>query len=215
MKYLDVLMECRLFDGISDIGGALRYLRARQRVFRRGESILNIGDRFSHSGIVLDGEIECSYQDEAFNKYNMNHFGRGELFGEAMACAGVVSSPMQVVAVTDCKVMFLDFSVLCGPAKYEHHATLCGNLLRILANKNLFLNRKVQLLSTKNLRDRITAYLHTLTPSDGVLTLPFSKTALAEFLCVNRTALSRELSRMQSDGLLSMNGRKIIVSRTL
>ena len=77
MKYLDVLMECRLFDGISDIGGALRYLRTRQRVFRRGESILNIGDRFSHSGIVLDGEIECSYQDEAFNKYNMNHFGRG------------------------------------------------------------------------------------------------------------------------------------------
>ena len=207
--YTASLTECGLFAGIPDIDGALRYLHARQREFLRGEFILHIGDRFACSGVVLGGEIECSYQDEAFNKYNMNHFTAGELFGEAMACADVASSPMQVAAVTDCTIMFLDFSVFCGPAKYEHQARLSGNLLRILAGKNLFLNQKVRILSCRELRRKILMYLQTLTPNDdGSVILPFSKAALAEFLCVNRTALSRELSRMQSDGLLSMDGRR-------
>ena len=58
---MDVLKACGLFSGIDEIGGALRYLHARQRVFVRGEYILQIGDKFRHSGLVLDGEIECGY----------------------------------------------------------------------------------------------------------------------------------------------------------
>ena len=120
---------------------------------------------------------------------------------------------MQITAVSDCAIMFLDFGVLCGNgAGYEHHAKLAGNLLRMLSAKNLFLNQKVRLLSNRDLRRKILGYLHTLKLSaDGTITLPFTKTALAEFLCVNRTALSRELSRMQSDGLISMDGRKILL----
>ena len=206
------LRKCRLFTGIPEgaYSETLRYLNVRQRVFQRGEIILNIGDK-SKAGIVLDGEIECSYQDEAFNKFNMNHFGAGELFGEAMACAGIDVSPMQVIAVSECAVMFLDLRVLYE-SESPYQTQLLGNLLRILAAKNIFLNQKVRILSTKSLRDKITAYLRTL-PSDknGRVSLPFSKTALAEFLCVNWTALSRELSRMQSEGIISMNGREFVL----
>ena len=171
---------------------------------------MNIGDR-SKAGIVLDGEIECSYQDEAFNKFNMNHFGAGELFGENMACAGIDVSPMQVIAVSECAVMFLDLRVLYESAS-PYQTQLLGNLLRILSAKNIFLNQKVRILSTKSLREKITAYLRTLPPDkNGRVSLPFSKTALAEFLCVNRTALSRELSRMQSEGIISMNGREFVL----
>ena len=156
MQYMDVLKVCGLFSGIDDIGGALRYLRARQRLFQRGEFILRIEDRLRLAWVVLDGEIECGYQDSDFNKYNMNHFTAGELFGEAMACAGVEASPMQVLAVTDCAIMFLDFGVLCAsPAGYEHHARLAGNLLRMLSAKNLFLNQKGRLLSRKDLRGNL------------------------------------------------------------
>lgn len=206
---MKALKFCGLFKGIDDIDGALKYLHARRKVFQRGEFILHIGDRFNHAGVVLDGEIECSYQDEAFNKFNMNHFGKGELFGEVMACTGIEASPMQVFAVTDCEVMFLDYGVIYQPSKYEHQAKLAANLIRILSQKNIFLNQKVRILSHKELRSRIIMYLHTLKPSrNGSVTLPFSKTALAEFLCVNRTALSRELSRMQSEGIIEMNGRE-------
>ena len=206
---IDVMKECRLFTGIPDDGlsEALRYLHARRKDFMRGEIILHIGSE-CEGGLVLFGEIECSYQDEAFNKFTMNHFKAGEIFGEAMSCAEVRNSPMQVMAVSDCTILFLDFSVLCdSEGVCVYHKTLAGNLLRILSSKNIFLNQKARILSTKSLRDKITAYLRTLPVHDGVITLPFSKTALAEFLCVNRTALSRELGRMQSEGIISMSGR--------
>lgn len=213
-SYTQSLNNCGLFKGIPENAhhDALRYLHARQRTYQRGEVILNIGDR-SKSGLVLDGEIECSYQDDAFNKFNMNHFGAGELFGEAMACAGIDVRPMQVIAVSECAVIFLDLRVLYE-SESPYQTQLLGNLLRILSAKNIFLNQKVRILSTKSLREKITSYLRTLpTDKNGRVSLPFSKTALAEFLCVNRTALSRELSRMQSEGIISMNGREFVLGQ--
>ena len=206
------LAKCGLFRGIPEEAypDALRYLHARRRDFQRGEIILHIGDKFTYAGLVLEGVIECSYQDEAFNKFTMNHFSDGEMFGEAMSCAEVMISPMQVAAVSDCVIAFLDFRRLHESGEYQ--ARLSMNLLRILSGKNIFLNQKVRILSRKDLRGKITSYLHTLTPdSDGISTLPFSKTALAEFLCVNRTALSRELTRMCNDGIISMNGRNFVL----
>ena len=209
--YTQSLAKCSLFIGIPEnkYPDALSYLHARCKTFKRGEIIMHIGDEFRYAGLVLDGEIECSYQDEAFNKYNMNHFAEGELFGEAMACAGVESSPMQVIAVSECVIMFLDLEALMNGGELQ--AKMSWNLTRMLSLKNVFMNQKVRILSTKSLRDRITAYLHTLPDHDGVVTLSFSKTALAEFLCVNRTALSRELARMCREGIISMNGRRFVL----
>ena len=211
-SYTQSLNNCGLFKAIPENAhhDALRYLHARQSTYQRGEIILNIGDR-SKAGIVLDGEIECSYQDEAFNKFNMNHFGTGELFGENMACAGLDVSPMQVFAVSESVIMFLDLRLLYE-SESPYQTQLLGNLLRILSAKNIFLNQKVRILSTRSLREKIIFYLRTL-PADknGRVSLPFSKTALAEFLCVNRTALSRELSRMQSEGIISMDGREFVL----
>ena len=149
------MLDCGLFDGIpeEEYDDALRYLRASRRSFMRGEIIQHIGSEFRCSGLVLEGVIECSYQDPDFNKYNMNHFSAGELFGESMCCAGVDESPMEISALTDCVIMFLDFGELFTRTSYEHHAVLAGNLMRMLAAKNIFLNRKVRILSTKSLRD--------------------------------------------------------------
>ena len=211
-SHIHSLAKCRLFTGIPDEAypDALRYLHARRKDFQRGEIILHIGDKFSYAGLILDGVIECSYQDEAFNKFTMNHFSEGEMFGEAMSCAEVAVSPMQVMAVTDCVIIFLDFRRLHESGVYQ--ARLSMNPLHILSGKNIFLNQKVRILSRKDLRGKITSYLHTLTPDpDGKITLQFTKTALAEFLCVNRTALSRELSRMCREGIISMNGRDFIL----
>ncbi len=212
--FSETLTRCKLFTGIPECAypEALRFLRARQKLFRRGETVLHTGSE-AKSGLVLSGEIECAYQDEAFNKFNMNHFGAGELFGEAMACAGVEVSPMHVVAVSESAIMFLDFGVLYdSESACKYHTLLAGNLLRLISAKNIFLNQKVRILSTKTLREKITVYLRTLpADSEGKITLPFSKTALAEFLCVNRAALSRELGRMQSEGMISMNGREFML----
>ena len=151
----EILKDCGLFAGLceDEYPEALKYLCARRKAFTKGEIILHIGSESVSAGLVLAGEIECSYHDEAFNKFNMNHFTAGELFGEAMACAGVKVRPMQVSAASDCVIMFLDFGELFTRTSYEHHAVLAGNLMRMLAAKNIFLNRKVRILSTKSLRD--------------------------------------------------------------
>ncbi len=217
-EYIPLLAKCRMFDGIPKEAylDALNYLSAEIRSFRHSEFIMRTGDESVRAGLILKGTVECSYHDSEFNKFNMNHFSEGGMFGEALACIEAVKSPMQVCAVTDCVIMFLNFRALYDASTgYEYQMKLAVNLIRSFAGQNYFLNQKVRILSNKNLRDRITDYFATLTPDeDGTLTLPFSKTALAEFLCVNRSALSREFGRMQDDGLITLNGRKIALLRS-
>lgn len=216
-EYISLFAKCRMFEGIPEesYADALKYLSAEKRSFRRGEFIMHIGDETVRAGLILKGTVECSYQDSEFNKFNMNHFSEGEMFGESLACAEAVKSPMQIFAVTDCVIMFLNFRVLYDSSvRYEHQMKLAVNLIRSFAGQNYFLNQKVRILSQKSLRAKIIKYFTIIAPDEnGTITLPFSKTALAEFLCVNRAALSRELGRMQTDGLITLNGRKIKLLR--
>lgn len=212
-KYFEVLKRCRLFRDFSeeDLHKVLEYLRARERSFKRGEIILHIGEKICYAGIILEGEIECSFQDYDFNKYNMNHFSEGDLFGETMACLEIDKSPMQVFAVTDCSILLLDFRVL-KEAKFECQSLLTENLIHIFAEQNYFLNQKIRIVTQKNLRSKIFAYINSIQPDDkDNRKLPFSKTALSEFLCVNRAALSRELRKMINEGILEMNGRNFLI----
>ena len=216
-KYIHVISQSGLFSDIPEesYDDALEYLHAFTRSFSKGEFIMNIGDEFRYAGLVLEGVIECSYQDSDFNKYNMNHFSECELFGESMTCAEVNDSPMQISAVTDCVIMFLDFRVLYDSSvKYEYSMRLSVNIIRSISSQNFFMNQKVRILSVKDLRSRILIYLQSLQPDEnGNVTLPFTKTSMAEFLCVNRTALSRELSHMIHDKIITMKGRKFTLRK--
>ncbi|MBQ7196042.1 MAG: Crp/Fnr family transcriptional regulator [Synergistaceae bacterium] len=210
----DVLKKCSLFKNIPDefYNKILKYLRAVKKTFRRGEFVVNIGDEFRHAGLILEGVIECSFEDLDFNKLNMNHFTAGETFGATMAFAGIKDSPMKIVAISKCTILFLDLQILNENQNFEFKTQLSANLLQSFARQNLFLNQKVRILSQKDLRGKILVYLRTLqSDENGARTIPFSKTAWAEFLCVNRTALSRELSKMVQDKTLSMNGRTFIL----
>ena len=212
---IETLKKCSLLKNIPEdsFREVLKYLRALKRSFKKGEIILNIGDEFRYAGLVLEGTIECSYQDEDFNKFNMNHFSKGDLFGESMACSEVNQSPMQISAVTDCVILFLDYKILYDTnMKSDFQNLLSANLIRNFSRQNFFLNQKVRILSQKNLRQKILFYLHSLKADEkGVRKLPFSKTAMAEFLCVNRTALSRELSHMVHEKILTMDGKNFTI----
>lgn len=117
-------------------------------------------------------------------------------------------------AVTDCEILFLDFASLFsmegGTCPFKMRVST--NLLREFADKARFLNDKVRILAQKRLRDKLKVYLQLQTGSrEGRIELPFRRNELAEFLCVDRSALSRELSRMQQEGILSYEGRKIYI----
>ncbi len=212
--YYSIISKTRLFSGIPEnhFDSVLNFLHASVRSYQKEELILRLGDPLLYSGIVLSGTVEGSFISENYNKINMNHFTPGRSFAEALACVHTKHSPVQLSALHDCEIMFLDLSAILSnescECAYKHQLSI--NLIQILASQNVFSNLKLRIMSQKALRDRILIYLHNLIPDEnGMVSVPFTQTALAEFLGVNRSALSRELGRMQDEGLILVDGKKM------
>ena len=213
-QFSDVLSQCSCFEGIPEYKytDVLRCLKARYKAFHKGNMVLQVSDRANLAGIVLSGTVELTLYSENGSQINMNHCSAGDMFGEDLACSDSIDSSMQIWAVTDCEILFLDFSSLfsmeSGACPFKMRVST--NLLREFACKARFLNHKVRILAQKRLRDKIKVYLQMQkSGGEGEIELPFRRNDLAEFLCVDRSALSRELGRMQQEGILSFEGKYI------
>lgn len=213
-KDFQTIAKCGVFQGVEsrELPDALRFLDACDRAYQKGEMIFLIGEPVRHAGIVLDGAAELSFLDEGDNSVNMNHFTKGGIFGESLACSGETKSPVQMEALTDCRILFLRFENVLNATRLDsgHQTRIASNLLRDFARQNVFLNQKARILSQKKLRDRIRVFLRGQSvEEDGSVRLKFNRTELARFLGVNRSALSRELSRMRKEGVLSPDGKSL------
>lgn len=211
--YLYSIRKCYLFDGINDeqLPEAIKLLNGRIKKIEKDDFIVQLGVVLQNAGLLLKGKIESSFQNESFDQITMHTFGGGYLFGEALVINGAKNSPVQVRAVEDSIVLFIDLErIYTVTDDSPIRSVLVNNLIKSLARKNLILNQKVRILSQKSLRDRILIYLGTLPKDkDGYVKIPFTQTALAEYLGVNRSALSRELGRMQNEGLLIVDKEKM------
>ena len=211
--YICSIRKCYLFDGIKDeqLADAIKLLNGRIKKVVKDDYIVQLGGTIQYAGLLLKGKIESSFQNENFDQITMLTFTGGYLFGEGLVINHAKNSPVQVRAVEDCVVLFIDLEMIYAAADNSPvRNILARNLIKSLAKKNLILNQKVRILSQKSLRDRIFIYLRTLPKDkDGYVKIPFTQTALAEYLGVNRSALSRELGRMQNEGLLVIDGKRI------
>ena len=211
--YICSIRKCYLFDGIKDeqLADAIKLLNGRIKKVIKDDYIVQLGGTIQYAGLLLKGKIESSFQNENFDQITMHTFTGGYLFGEGLVINHANNSPVQVRAVEDSVVLFIDLEMIYAAADNSPiRNILAGNLIKSLAKKNLILNQKVRILSQKSLRDRIFIYLRTLPKDkDGYVRIPFTQTALAEYLGVNRSALSRELGRMQNEGLLVIDGKRI------
>ncbi len=211
--YICSIRKCYLFDGIKDeqLADAIKLLNGRIKNVVKDDYVVQLGGTIQYAGLLLKGKIESSFQNENFDQITMHTFTGGYLFGEGLVINHAKNSPVQVRAVEDSVVLFIDLEMIYAAAdKSPIRNILARNLIKSLAKKNLILNQKVRILSQKSLRDRIFIYLRTLPKDkDGYVKIPFTQTALAEYLGVNRSALSRELGRMQNEGLLIVNKGKM------
>jgi len=211
--YIYSIRKCYLFDGIEDeqLIDAIKLLNGRIKKVAKDDYVVQLGGTMQYAGLLLKGKIESSFQNENFDQITMHTFTGGYLFGEGLVINHAKNSPVQVRAVEDSVVLFIDLEMIYAAADNSPiRNILAGNLIKSLAKKNLILNQKVRILSQKSLRDRIFIYLRTLPKDkDGYVRIPFTQTALAEYLGVNRSALSRELGRMQNEGLLVIDGKRI------
>ncbi len=213
-QYYPILQKCGMFNGIvpRKYEEALACLNARVRQFSKGAHVVEQGQRAQNTGIVLAGSLSEYLYDEGGNQINICRLSEGQVFGAELSCTGWSTSPVSLRAENDCRVLLLDFAALLSaqtmtcPCRMQ----VTANLMQEMAKQLLFFNTKIRILAQKRLRDRLKIYLQTLTMDEqGNVNLPYSRTELAEFLCVDRSALSRELCRMRDEGILSFSGSRI------
>ena len=202
------LCKTALFRGSSPEEGEamLACLGAERRQYAKGEMVCRVGDVISSMGVVLRGSLLIQTDDLWGNTAVLDRVGPGQIFGEAYACALGEPLMVDVVAADGSEVLFLNVervlnvcSNACG-----HHNRLVRNLLSISAQKNLALSRKIFHTSSKTIRGRLLSYLSDQAVRSGssTFTIPFNRQQLADYLNVDRSAMSNELGKMQRDNLL-------------
>ena len=213
-EYYPILLKSGLFEGIRQnrYSEALKCLHARVIDYARSAKVVEIGEPCRNTGIVLKGTLEEFMYDEDGNQVNICRFEEGQIFGAELACGDWGTSPVCLQTPTGCTLLLLDLKKLLNPEDLNCPCRMrvTANLMQNMAKQLLFFNTKIRILAQKRLRDRLKIYLQTLTPDkNGCYNLPYKRSELADFLCVDRSALSRELCRMRDEGLLSFSGTKL------
>ncbi len=202
-----------LFEGISpqELTGLLECIGASERRFVRGETVLAAGQETGSFGIVAAGSVQIARDGLDGTRLIVAEFGRGQLFAESFVCAGIKISPVTVSAAEDSVILFMPFDRMlrsCGSA-CGWHTMLIGNMMRLLARRNLMLNNRLEVLAKRTIREKVITWLRLEAVRTGLIEVivPFSRGELADFLGVDRSALSRELGRMADEGLIRCEGK--------
>ena len=211
---LDVLSRADLFAGVphEDLPEALACMSARIATYDAGEIVFLAGDEVPGVGVVCDGEVQVVREDVFGNRTILAKLGASEIFGETFACARAEHArhvkilPVSVIATTPAEIALFDFQkVVASPtSSCPFHDKLIENMLGILAEKNLMLNRKIEVLSVRTTRAKLLTYLSSQAQRacSARFKIPFNRQELADYLAVDRSAMSAELGRMQGDGLI-------------
>ncbi len=214
-----MLRRSPLFRGMEpeELSALLDCLGGRPRRMKKGEVLLNAGAPATHLGVVLAGRVQVSRLKADGQRIVMGEIPPGHLFAESFACARAEELPVTVTASAEGAVLLLDCRRLSTPCSTAcaFHGRLISNLLWVLADKNLTLAGKVEALSGRTIRERLLAYLEELCLRAGrnTVTVPFDRQALADYLCVERSALSRTIGQLRREGILEANRSKFTLKR--
>lgn len=202
----DKMADNHLFDGISEaeFTSVLTCLGAFEKQFVPREHIIHMGDTVDFVGIVLDGSVKISNTDYNGNEVLLAIASTGDLFAEVFACVEQLPSPVSVIALENSTILHFNYRKMISTcnASCQFHQKLIANMLNVVARKSLYLNKRMDIISKRSLRDKILTYLHYESHGLQTITIPMNRESLANFLCADRSALSNELSKMKRDGLL-------------
>ncbi|WP_353893868.1 Crp/Fnr family transcriptional regulator [Proteinivorax hydrogeniformans] len=207
-KNINLLEKNELFKGFNstDLESILDYLSAKVVTYKKKDVILLQGSPVQFVGIVLSGTIQVIKEDIEGNINILAHFGSNDIFAETFACAYITESPVTVEAKEDCEIMFINFKKLIKDCQKTciFHSSLVENMLCLIARKNILLNQKNEILSKRTTREKLLTYLNTqkIKSNSKKFSIPYSREGLANYLCVDRSALSRELCNMRDEGLI-------------
>ncbi len=207
-KYFDVLRRCVLFDGIKDedLTSLFGCLDAKVETYGKKDVIIAEGERAKNVAIVLSGTVQLERTDYEGNRSIVTVVEPSELFGESFACAELEHMPFDVIASEECEILLLDCKRIihfCSNA-CDFHNRLILNLMKIISRKNIFLNQKAEITSKRTTREKLMAYLgmHAKKTGKRTFVIPYDRQALADYLEVDRSGLSAEISKLRKEGII-------------
>ncbi len=210
-KYIPILQRSPLFTGLheSEILTILNCLKASVLKKEKDSYILRTGDTTDTMGLILSGSVLIIQEDIWGHRNIISGCSTGNFFGEPYAATQNSVLNISVVAEADCEILMLDVrSVLttCSSA-CDYHQKLIRNMAGVLAHKILLLNNKITHISKRTTREKLLSYLSSESIRQGSLTfdIPYDRQKLADYLCVERAAMSVELSKLQREGILITN----------
>lgn len=207
-KYIPILKKTQLFSGASDedIEAMLGCLQAKLCTYEKGEYVLREGERVERLMMLVKGELHIQRDDYWGNRSIISMVGVGEMFGEAYAAPESGPLMNDVLAVEDSAVIFLDIGKLLTvcPNGCKFHAMAVKNLFFAISEKNRKLVRKLGYMSQRTTREKLIAYLseEAKRHNSGSFSIPFNRQQLADFLSVDRSAMSNELCKLRDEGLI-------------
>ena len=207
-KYIPVLKRTKLFSGVGeeDIASLLSCLGARKKEYKKGEYILREGEHIRDIFILVEGKIHIQKDDYWGNRSILSVISVGEMFGEGYAAPESGALLNDVVAVEDSSVIFFDVKRIlttCSSA-CRFHNMIVQNMFFAISDKNRKLVQKLGHMSGRTTRAKLISYLSEEAKRQGssAFTVPFNRQQLADYLCVDRSAMSNELCKMRDEGMI-------------
>lgn len=210
--FFEILSRCLLFKGMerSDLNSMLTCLDGKTIKISKGSPVFLEGTPARFVGIVLSGTVQVMREDYYGNRSIMTILQPGELFAEAFSFAGLETMPVSAIAIKDSEVLLLDYRrVLTTCSNSCHfHNLLLKNLLQGMAQKNLALSQKIRYMSQKSTKEKLMAYLFDQAKQhkSTEFVIPYDRQALADYLGVERSAMSAEIGKLKSSGQIDTKG---------
>lgn len=208
-EFLPVLKKSNLFSGVSseEINAMLKCLSARLKHYKKEEFIIRSGDYIRSVGMMLSGTSLIIQEDFWGKRTIISEVLPGTIFAETYACIPTLPIEMSVISDSECDVLFLDFNKILHvcTSSCTFHTRLIQNFLSSIARRNMVLTKKMQHMSKKTIREKLLSYLsaESLKSNSSTFDIPFNRQQLADYLSIDRSALSNELSKLQEEGILT------------
>ncbi len=219
-KFIPILKRTRLFAGIGEeeMESLLSCLGARLCEYQRGDFVLRQGEYISDIMILAEGNLHIQKDDYWGNRSILGQISAGEMFGEAYVSPESGAMLNDVVAVADSKVIFFDVKRMlttCSTA-CRFHSMVVRNMFFAISEKNRKLVQKLGHMSRRTTREKLISYLseEAKKQNSSKFTIPFNRQQLADFLSVDRSAMSNELCKMRDEGLLEFEKNQFVLLKT-
>lgn len=212
MKHLDTIIETGLFDEISKKyhGDAYKQLRISDKKYLPGEAIFLEGDLMEKICVVKSG---CIYSEKTYpdgEVHIVDVFEENQIFGLEISVSKSKVATLDYICSEEARVIFIPVKAI---ARSDYEGRLSRTIMRRLADDNIRTSHKIEILAESGLRDRIMVYLQILQAKSGSneVNVRMSREQMARFLCVNRSALSNELSKMRREGIIDFSRDKFTI----